>query len=136
MADGSRQTAPPAETAAGPMATWQAQLRAGRFAIQRCTACAQAIFPPRRLCPHCGELRLDWFEPGGLGTVHAVTVVARGADQGGPYNVVLVDLDEGPRLMSRIDGLDPDAVRIGLRVQAAVADTAAGPVLAFRPLGA
>ncbi|MBL8363071.1 MAG: OB-fold domain-containing protein [Rubrivivax sp.] len=116
------------------MATWQAQLRDGRFAIQRCTACAHAIFPPRRLCPRCGELRLAWFEPGGLGTVHAVTVVARGAEQGGPYNVVLVDLDEGPRLMSRVDGLEAEAVRIGLRVQAQVAGTPAGPVLVFRPL--
>ena len=48
------------------------------------------------------------------------TVVARKAEAGGDYNVVLVDLDEGVRLMSRVEGVDPHSVKIGQRVKARV----------------
>jgi uncharacterized OB-fold protein len=52
--------------------------------------------------------------------VHAVTTVRRKPAEGGDLNVSLVDLDEGVRLMSRVENLAPDAVRIGLRVKARV----------------
>jgi uncharacterized OB-fold protein len=52
----------------------------------------------------------------GLGTVYATTVV-HPAREGGPYNVALIDCDEGFRLMSRVEGIAPEAVRIGMRVK-------------------
>jgi uncharacterized OB-fold protein len=70
--------------------------------------------------------------PSGRGTVYAVSIVNRSAEKGGPYNVVLVDLSEGPRMMARVDGVANDAVRIGMAVQARVAPGADGsPCVVF-----
>ena len=95
-------------------------LAQGRFLIQRCGDCHQAIYYPREVCPHCGSVNLSLVEPAGTGTVHAVTTVRRKADAGGDLNVSLVDLDEGVRLMARVDGVPTSEVRIGQRVQARV----------------
>jgi uncharacterized OB-fold protein len=100
-------------------------LAAGDFRIQHCRGCGQHVFYPRLACNHCGSVELDWVPAGGRGVVYAVSIVNRSAEKGGPYNVVLVDLAEGPRLMSRVDGVPNDAVRIGQAVQARVA-TGAG----------
>ena len=99
---------------------YQAALDAGKFEIQRCKACQQAIFYPRELCPHCGSDQLAWEQPSGKGTVYSTTVIRRKADAGGDYNVSLIDLDEGVRLMSRVANRAPTEVRIGQRVQARV----------------
>ncbi|HUG21010.1 Zn-ribbon domain-containing OB-fold protein [Piscinibacter sp.] len=107
--------------AKGIQAQHQAALDDGRFLIQRCEACAKHVYFPRELCPHCGADRLEWVEPQGTGTVHAVTTVRRKPDAGGDLNVSLVDLDEGVRLMSRVDGVAPSDVKIGQRVRARVA---------------
>jgi len=118
----------------GPLHAWQAALDAGRLTLQRCTACARHVFYPRVLCPHCGAGSLQWQSSAGTGTVYSVTVVARRAEKGGPYNVVLVDLDEGVRLMSRVDGVPPDDVRIGMRVGHDIVREGDKSVLVFRPL--
>jgi uncharacterized protein len=104
----------------GVEAFHQLELNAGRFVVQRCTACARHVYHPRELCPHCGSNALEWTKPAGTGTVHAVTTVRRKTAEGGDINVSLIDLDEGVRLMSRVDNLPCDAVRIGQRVQARV----------------
>ncbi len=117
----------------GPAAQFQAALQEDRFLIQRCAACERHVFHPRMLCPHCGERELAWVEASGLGTVHAVTVVGRPEAKGGPYNVVLVDLAEGVRMMSRVDGPPPEAVAIGLPVQAAVVEEEGRRLVVFRP---
>ena len=108
-------------SATGIQAQHQAALDDGRFLIQRCEACARHVYFPRELCPHCGEGRLEWVEPQGIGTVHAVTTVRRKSDAGGDLNVSLIDLDEGVRLMSRVEGVAPSDVKIGQRVRARVA---------------
>lgn len=104
----------------GVQAFHQLELDAGRFLVQRCTACTRHVYYPRELCPHCGSAALEWKAPQGTGTVHAATTVRRKPADGGDYNVSIVDLDEGVRLMSRIDNLAPGEVRIGQRVQARV----------------
>ncbi|UTI64220.1 OB-fold domain-containing protein [Paraconexibacter antarcticus] len=58
-----------------------------------------------------------WRVSDGLGTVHATTTIRRAGED--PYDLSLVDLDEGVRLMSRIVGIAPDAVRVGMRVRLA-----------------
>ncbi len=98
----------------------QTALDAGRFLIQHCAACGNHVYFPREICPHCGAGDLTWVEPSGVGTVYAVTTVRRKADAGGDYNVSLIDLAEGVRLMSRVTDLAPDAVRIGQQVRARV----------------
>jgi uncharacterized OB-fold protein len=105
----------------GIQAQHQQALDQGRFLIQHCGACSRHVYFPRELCPHCGAFGPALVAPTGGGTVAAVTTVRRKADAGGDYNVCLVDLDEGVRLMSRVEGLAPAAVTVGLRVQARVA---------------
>lgn len=113
---------------------YQRELDQGRFLIQRCGGCGRAVFQPRELCPHCGSGELAFSAPAGTGTVHATTVVRRKPADGGDYNVALIDLDEGCRLMSRVEGLAPEAVAIGLRVQARVAVTEGHGLVVFDPL--
>ena len=105
----------------GAQAAYQEALDAGRFIIQRCGACGKHVFFPRELCPHCGATRLEWVQPKGGGTIYAVTTVRRKVEAGGAYNVSLIDLDEGVRMMSRVEGIDVEAIRIGQRVCARVA---------------
>lgn len=114
-------TSPTSPDAAGGItARHQAALNEGRFLIQRCGACQQHVYFPRELCPHCGSGDLALVAPSGTGTVYSVTTVRRKPEAGGDLNVTLVDLDEGVRLMSRVEGVPASDVRIGQRVQARV----------------
>lgn len=124
----------PAFEGPGPDAQFAQALAQGRFQIQHCSACGQHVFYPRALCPHCGSAQLEWIAPSGAGCVYSSTTVRRKPESGGDYNVALVDLAEGPRLMSRIDGVPPEQVRIGMRVRARVIDDPAkGKLLVFIP---
>lgn len=118
------------QAAVGVQAAHQAALDAGRFLIQRCGACEKHVYFPRDLCPHCGSGDLKWVEPSGEGTVYAVTTVRRKPDVGGDINVSLIDLKEGVRLMSRVEG-SPEAVKIGQRVRARVAVTEGKGLVVF-----
>jgi len=109
-------------TPAGPEKQYFDKLAAGRFEIQRCAGCGKHVFYPRVLCPHCGAQRLDWVAPSGRGTVYSTTIVRRKPADGGDYNIALVDLAEGVRLMSRVAGIAPDQVKIGMPVKARIAD--------------
>jgi len=120
-------------TATGADLYYRTQLDQGRFLIQRCVPGQHSIFYPRMICPHCGSDQLEWFAPSGRGTVYSTTVVRRKAEHGGDYNVALVDLDEGVRMMSRIEGLAPEAVAIGMPVQAKVIDSDEGKLVVFNP---
>ncbi len=117
----------------GIQARHQQALDQGRFLIQHCTACSRHVYFPRAICPHCGAGEPALVAPAGLGTVAAVTTIGRKPDQGGNYHVCLVDLDEGVRLLSRVDGLAPDAVAIGLRVRARVQLTDGRGLVVFDP---
>jgi uncharacterized OB-fold protein len=105
----------------GPDLVYAQYLANNEFRIQHCRSCGKHVYYPRLACSHCGSVELEWVPASGRGVVHAVSVVNRSADKGGPYNVVLVDLAEGPRMMSRVDGVAHDAVRIGMAVRARVA---------------
>jgi uncharacterized protein len=104
----------------GVQAFHQRELDAGRFLLQCCCGCGRHVYYPREGCPDCGSTTLEWKSFSGLGIVHAVTTVRRRPVDGGDLNVSLIELDEGVRLMSRVDNLAPDAVRIGQRVRARV----------------
>ena len=85
--------------------------------FQRCRVCSSAIHPPRPLCPACGGTDLGWEESMGFGTVYSSTAVHTREET---YNVAIVDLDEGVRVMSAVAGAEPDAVPIGARVRGRV----------------
>ncbi|GLS98629.1 hypothetical protein GCM10007897_00070 [Sphingobium jiangsuense] len=115
-----------------PEAEWRAHLAGGRFMIQRSRSTGGHVFYPRVAEPGTGAEDLEWVEASGEGVVHAVTVV-RKKDPADNYNVVLVDLAEGPRLMSRVDGLPADRVAIGLKVRARIIEEGDTPLLVFVP---
>lgn len=130
-------TIPRPDAAGGITARHQAALNQGQFLIQRCGSCHQHVYYPRELCPHCGSGELALVAPAGTGTVYSVTTVRRKPEAGGDLNVSLIDLDEGVRLMSRVEGLAPEAVRIGQRVQARVLPReGAGAIVVFDPVEA
>lgn len=81
--------------------------------FQRCGACAAAVHPPRPICPACGSSSLAWEESAGGGRVYSATDVHTREET---YNVALVDLDEGYRVMSTVEV----GVAIGTRVRGRV----------------
>jgi uncharacterized OB-fold protein len=102
--------------AESPLAVYQARLDKGELAYQWSPEAQKAVFYPRVLCPFTGSNRLEWRVSAGLGTVYATTVV-HPAREGARYNVALIDCDEGFRLMSRVEDIPPEEVRIGMRVR-------------------
>lgn len=76
---------------------------------------------------------MTWRTIAGTGTVYATTVIRQQADRGPDYNVALVDITEGARMMSRIDGLPPTEVRIGMPVRAQIKTADGEPLIVFVP---
>lgn len=103
-----------------PNADYQGFLSKGKFMIQRGHSSGKYHFYPRVIEPGTGNDDLEWIEASGKGVIHSTTTV-RVRPPAEPYNVVLVELDEGPRMMSRVEGVDPLRVKIGMRVQARIA---------------
>lgn len=101
--------------AASPLATYIAHLERGELAYQFSPSADAAVFYPRVIAPRTGAADLEWRISEGLGTVYATTVVH--PQKGDPYNVALIDMDEGYRLMSRVEDIAPTAVKIGMRVK-------------------
>jgi uncharacterized OB-fold protein len=97
-----------------PLGVYQSHCARGELAYQ-VDGNGVAVFHPRIVAPGTGQSLDNWKISKGLGTVYATTVVAnRDAPD---HNVVLVDLDEGFRMMSRVEEIDPMLVRIGMRVK-------------------
>jgi len=101
--------------ASSPLGTYLDHLEKDELAYQFSPEANKAVFYPRVICPYTGSDRLEWRISKGLGTVYATTVVH--AQQGETYNVALVDVDEGFRMMSRVEDIAPTAVCIGMRVK-------------------
>lgn len=98
---------------ASPNSVYMDYCRNDQLAFQRSPS-GQAIFYPRIVEPKTGD-NLSWEVSQGLGTVYSTTVIYSRDEK--PYNVALIDVDEGYRMMSRVEGVDPEDVRIGMRVQ-------------------
>ena len=84
-----------------PLNTYLAHLAKGELAYQFSPNAGKAVFYPRVLCPFTGSGKLEWRISKGVGTVYATTVVHPA--EGAPYNVALIDCDEGFRMMSRVE---------------------------------
>jgi len=101
----------------GPDARYLQALGEGRLMLQHCDECASVRFPPALVCRRCGSPRSSWRVSPGAGTVYAATTVR---DKAGDYNVSLVELEGGARMMSRVEDVAPHEVRIGQRVSARI----------------
>ena len=113
----------------GPDAQYRQALLEGRFVLQHCEDCNAARFPPALVCHRCGSARLSWRASSGTGEVYATTTVR---DRAGDYNVSIIQLEQGARMMSRVDGIAADAVHMGLPVQAYIV-SGEEPFVALKP---
>ncbi|MGH9210864.1 MAG: Zn-ribbon domain-containing OB-fold protein [Acidimicrobiales bacterium] len=107
---------PPVSDAGAPF--WEAT-RSRRLTLPWCLACEHPVWFPREVCPACLGSGLEWREASGRGAVYACTVEHQVSASGlrPPYVVALVDLDEGPRLLSNVVGCPPEDVAVGDRVR-------------------
>lgn len=132
-----------------PQATPETQdfwegLRRGEFRLQRCNnaACSRKpYFPPRPFCPDCGTRDVSAFTASGRGTLHSYVINQRpapGFEADAPYAIAVVELDEGPRLLTSISGVaqTPEALKLDMALELApemISDTISLPK--FRPVG-
>jgi uncharacterized OB-fold protein len=109
---------PTTDTDIGPTRRYFDALREGLLTYQRCEGCSAAVFPPRVLCPVCSADALAWQPSAGVGTVYSASTLTPRDEE--PYTVVLVDLDEGFRVMSAVATVDaPIGARVRLTAQSA-----------------
>jgi uncharacterized OB-fold protein len=116
---------------------WSAGVE-GRLLIQRCAACEQLHHPPVVSCPYCHGADLTWAQLSGRGTVYTYTVVYHSVHPVSadslPYILVLVQLEEGPRILTNLRDAEPGEVRIGMRVQVIFENLGEGIAIPqFRP---
>ena len=114
----SARPIPPTSALTAPY--WESA-RQGELTVQRCEGCGERPFPPRSHCPRCGAADLVWAPVSGLGTVHSYTVAHRAphpvfAEQL-PLIVAVVELAEGPRLVTNLVGCDPAELAVGMTVE-------------------
>lgn len=92
-----------------------------QFLIERCERCDVPRFPPKPVCSKCWSTEAKRVPAAGTGTVYTYTIVHRAGSQAfaaeTPYAIVLVDLDEGVRVMSNMVNCKPDQVSIGMPVR-------------------
>ena len=90
----------------------------GRLRLQQCDECERFQFYPRIFCSHCGHRELTWKEVSGRGRIASFTVVHQPLSMAYPMPslIVLVDLKEGPRMMSSLAGAKPEDVTVGAEV--------------------
>lgn len=85
-----------------------------------CPHCESKIFPPRDVCPDCGQDARTEFEFSGRGSVYSHTTVynaPKGFEESAPYSVALIRLEEGPMITAQLTDIGPEAVEIGMPVE-------------------
>lgn len=118
-----------------PLGVYVGYLKKGELAYQVCKDDNKAFFYPRAVAPETGSANIEWRVSKGLGTVYTTTVIYYKGEA--PLNVALIDMDEGYRLMSRVEGIEAMDVKIGMRVKFKVnpGDEKTLPFPVFTPAG-
>jgi uncharacterized OB-fold protein len=116
---------------------WEAARR-HELVVQRCGGCGAYRFPARDLCSRCLSRDAAWTRVSGRGVIFSVAVMHQvyhpGFADDVPYAVVVVELEEGARLLSNVVGLAPSEVRIGMPVEVVFESVSADVTLPkFRP---
>jgi uncharacterized OB-fold protein len=117
---------------------WQAA-REHRLELPRCNGCGKMWFPPSQSCPHCLVADFTWTPVSGVGKVYSFVTYHRvyhpAFAQDVPYVVALVELAEGPRLLTNIVGVPPEAVTCDMPVKVVFDDLEQGAsVPKFAPI--
>jgi len=105
----------------------------GRFLIKRCTACGEAHWYPRSMCPFCHSDQTVWEESEGQGVVYSFSILRKSPS--GPYALAYVTLNEGPNVLTNVVDVAPDDLKIGMKVKVKLQPTEGGPpVPVFVPI--
>jgi hypothetical protein len=121
MTETATQYAKPLPVLDGLAKEFYGWCKQGDLRFQRCTECGAWRHVPREMCAECGSWNWEWAKSTGRGTVFTWTVVARAlhpafqADT--PYAPVVVEMDEGVRLLGSVVDCPPDQLRIGMPVE-------------------
>jgi uncharacterized OB-fold protein len=101
-------------------------LRDGRLLIKHCTACGAFHYYPRPFCPTCWSDDVEWYEASGRATVYTYsTVYVNDLPPFGPqvpYVAAVVELEEGPRMMTRLVDCTKDDITLGMPVEVTYTD--------------
>ncbi|MGD9895376.1 MAG: Zn-ribbon domain-containing OB-fold protein [Dehalococcoidia bacterium] len=102
----------------------------GELMIQRCTACEASLAPGSRACTECLHEALAWVPASGRATLFTYAVMHQKYHPGFyddlPYNIAVVELDEGPRLNTNIIGIANEELRVGMPLQVTFEDVGEG----------
>ena len=102
--------------------------REHRFMIQQCNACGHKWFPPMAICNVCLADDISWVDAKGTGKVHSFIVYHQAWLPGWlkvtPYNVAIIELDEGPRFINNIVGIENDDIKVDMPVRVVFEDVA------------
>ncbi|MCP5068250.1 MAG: acyl dehydratase, partial [bacterium] len=114
---------------------WEALTR-HEVQIQQCASCQAWIYYPRAFCPECLSPELEWKQISGKGTLYSFTIARRPtapfwADEV-PQLIVVVELDEGPRLTSTLCNIEEADIRVGMRLRPVFDDIAGKDVTLLR----
>ena len=87
----------------------------GELLLQKCTACAHTYFPPQPFCPTCGSRKVDVVQASGKATLYSYVISHRDMpEQKAPYVIAVVQLAEGPRMMTNLVGAPPEPTSFDL----------------------
>lgn len=129
----------PAPTPTGETERFWQGCRDRELLLQHCSVCERWVFYPRAICPHCWSDALEWRVASGTGTVRSFTTVHKPGHPGwkaaAPYTVAVIDLTEGPRMLTALVGVEPADVRIGAAVAVAFEAVGEYTLPFFAPAG-
>ena len=129
----AESTASTPAAAVDHLQTYRNALARGTLSMQACLQCRAFRFPPSGICAECGSDRYEWRALSGRGTIWSFCVFHKDyfpkVLREKPYAVVLVQLEEGPRVYSNIVGAKIEALRVGLPVLAVFDERPDGEVL-------
>ncbi len=108
-------------------------LEQGRFCLQKCAACGLWVFYPRMCCTRCGSQDLAFEDADPKGIVYSCTTVYRPNALDKDYNISIVELNVGCRILSRVEAVAPERVEIGMPVSAIIKSENGRPLLVFEP---
>jgi uncharacterized OB-fold protein len=94
--------------------------KVGELRVQRCNACAHTYFPPRPFCPKCASREVTWIKASGRATLYSYVIHHRPVPGfTPPYSIAVVELEEGPRMMTNIIGCPqtPEALQLDMPLQ-------------------
>lgn len=136
MSNPTAYAQPPAPQVDPDSAAYWKGLAEHQVRLPGCDACGKVRFPPLDSCPYCGQPGGEEQVLSGVGTVYSFIVLHRtfhpAFEADLPFAIAVIDLEDGPRIAARIEG-PPEAVSIGMRVEATYFDRESWTELRFTP---